>query len=570
MMVLRPLLIALGLLGCAPCVFSQEPYLVKDIKPGSENSFPIGIAYKGQYLFSAEDGDHGRELWMSDGSSTGTQMIKDINPIGNSSPGFFVQMKDYVFFTADDGLHGHELWKTDGTPEGTTMMLDINTIGSASSLPSDLTVVGEIFFLSANDGINGTELWKSDGTAGGTALVKDINPSGDSSPIGIAFNQLLAFTTSTGTDRSELWVSDGSEEGTVRVLDTTDSNIRILGQVGDVLYINVEADTNSGELWKSDGTEEGTILVKDLGGRYDVNGGAAILGDHLFFIAESSTTTGAVLWKSNGTADGTVIIRNLDFSIGNRELTTFDNRIFFMAGDFTSAFELWSSDGTEEGTALFKDINEISGSSAPVLFTPFRNLLFFVASDGIHGRELWRSDGSSEGTRLVRDMNPDPEFTGNTTGYMTGVNGRLFFVTDEGNDLGQELYAILVEETRLANISTRGQVGTGDNAMIAGIIIEGGRNRVIIRANGPSLDAHGVPDTLDDPMLQIFSGAEQIAINDNWRDTQEDEIIASGFAPGSDLESAVILELDEGPYTAIVTGVGGTIGNAIIEVFDLE
>jgi hypothetical protein len=87
---------------------------------------------------------------------------------------------------------------------------------------------------------------------------------------------------------------------------------------------------------------------------------------------------------------------------------------------------------------------------------------------------------------------------------------------------------------------------------------------------GPTLGGFGVPNTLDDPFLQIFSGATEIASNDDWRDVQETEIEATGFAPGDLAEAGIVIELDEGPFTAIVSGVGGTTGNAIVEVFELD
>ncbi len=72
------------------------------------------------------------------------------------------------------------------------------------------------------------------------------------------------------------------------------------------------------------------------------------------------------------------------------------------------------------------------------------------------------------------------------------------------------------------------------------------------------------------PFFRCSIGATPIAVSDNWRDTQESEIQATGLAPGFDVESAVLLELEEGAYTAIVSGVGGTTGNAIVKVFELK
>jgi hypothetical protein len=94
---------------------------------------------------------------------------------------------------------------------------------------------------------------------------------------------------------------------------------------------------------------------------------------------------------------------------------------------------------------------------------------------------------------------------------------------------------------------------------------------VIVRAIGPSLANFHVPDPLADPTLTIYdSNHAVVASNDNWRDTQEAEIEASGLAPHNDLESAIIVTLPPGAYTAIVSGKNGGTGNALAEVYDLD
>jgi uncharacterized repeat protein (TIGR01451 family) len=129
-----------------------------------------------------------------------------------------------------------------------------------------------------------------------------------------------------------------------------------------------------------------------------------------------------------------------------------------------------------------------------------------------------------------------------------------------------EVDAILVP---LANISTRGRAQTGDNVMIAGFVIQGdGPQTVVIRARGPSLGQFGVQGVLANPQLQLFSGGTQIAYNDNWQqDANATQIQASGFAPSDANEAAILVTLQPGAYSAIVSGVGGTAGIAIVEVF---
>ncbi len=127
----------------------------------------------------------------------------------------------------------------------------------------------------------------------------------------------------------------------------------------------------------------------------------------------------------------------------------------------------------------------------------------------------------------------------------------------------------IVTEDRFQNISTRGPVETGDSVLIGGVIIGGSANKqVIFRALGPSLP--GVSDPLADPTLEIYQGSTLIATNDNWKDSQEAEITATGLAPTNDAESAIVADLAPGAYTMIIRGKNGTTGVALVEGYDLD
>ena len=126
--------------------------------------------------------------------------------------------------------------------------------------------------------------------------------------------------------------------------------------------------------------------------------------------------------------------------------------------------------------------------------------------------------------------------------------------------------------SKLANISTRGMVQSGDNVMIAGTILvgeTGSSRRLIIRAIGPSLAVNG---KLADPTLQLVdANGTVLRTNDNWRTDQPATIQATGVAPGNDAEAALVHTVSPGPsYTAIVRGAGGSTGIAVVEVYALE
>jgi hypothetical protein len=126
--------------------------------------------------------------------------------------------------------------------------------------------------------------------------------------------------------------------------------------------------------------------------------------------------------------------------------------------------------------------------------------------------------------------------------------------------------------TQAINLSTRMRVQTGDRVGIGGFIISGSApKRVILRAIGPSLTHFGVPGVLADPVMELHGpGAFVTITNDNWRDTQEAEIQATGIPPTDNLESAIVGTLAPGAYTAIVKGKNNTSGVSLIEVYDLN
>ncbi|MGI8436533.1 MAG: matrixin family metalloprotease [Chthoniobacterales bacterium] len=136
-----------------------------------------------------------------------------------------------------------------------------------------------------------------------------------------------------------------------------------------------------------------------------------------------------------------------------------------------------------------------------------------------------------------------------------------------------ELYELPVAGARLGNISTRGQVLTGDDVMIAGFIIGPGSSKeVIVRALGPSLAASNIPGALADPTLDLVnSSGAVVASNDNWQtDVNANRLQMANLAPTQPVESALDVTLAPGPYTAIVRGKNGGTGVGLVEVYDLS
>ena len=197
------------------------------------------------------------------------------------------------------------------------------------------------------------------------------------------------------------------------------------------------------------------------------------------------------------------------------------------------------------------------------------------ASDGslITTNDNWRNpdelDIASTGLAPTNDLESaivstlDP---GSYTAVVSGQNGGTGVGLVEGYDVDQSA------NSQLANISTRGFVETGSNVMIGGFILGGGGKdvSVVVRALGPSLTDFGVTGALADPILELHDeNGVLILNNDNWKDTQQTEIEATGLQPTNDLECAIFQTLAPGAYTAIVAGKDDTTGVGLVEVYRL-
>ena len=155
--------------------------------------------------------------------------------------------------------------------------------------------------------------------------------------------------------------------------------------------------------------------------------------------------------------------------------------------------------------------------------------------------------------------------TVNPGAYTAIVSG-----SDGGTGMGiVEVFEVDHPEVPLINISARGSVLTGDDVMIGGFIIRGnGPQTVVVRARGPSMAQLGLLGTIADPMLRLYAGDTLIETNDNWIDAANAaQVQSSGFAPADSRESAILITLNPGAYTAIMSGVGNTTGIGIVEVF---
>jgi hypothetical protein len=126
---------------------------------------------------------------------------------------------------------------------------------------------------------------------------------------------------------------------------------------------------------------------------------------------------------------------------------------------------------------------------------------------------------------------------------------------------------------RFGNLSTRGFVGTGQNVLIGGFVIAGGPKFVLIRVLGPGLANFGITAPLLDPSVSLYMGQTVIDSNTGWMNQSNPSIIpeiqATRLSPPSPGDDAILVQLEAGAYTTVVTGASGDTGTALVEVYEV-
>jgi ELWxxDGT repeat protein len=434
------LLIAAGALllsaSGAQAASKRGAVLVKDINPGRsdstrgptcgscpDESYHGGLlgGVGGILYLSVDDGEHGFELWRSNGTRRGTRLVRDINPAGGSSIYEFTPVDRSFYFGADDGVDGEVLWRSDGTPPGTTMVKDLKPGSGRSYLHELINVGGTLYFFGPFDP---NELWRSDGTEAGTSVVKQLP----------AYAYTRSLTDVDGTlyfaAGKELWRSDGTETGTsvVKAGFNVLGNSMMHGFRGAV-YFGADDGVHGNELWRSDGTEAGTTMLKDLNPAGSGNPSPFFeFEGSLYFIAQQSGSL-AQLWRTDGSAAGTTLVKGIKGGIFGLAIM---KRILY----YGSEGGLWRSDGTRRGTTLVKG-KRSGGQFGPSALTNAKGTLYFTGTDKKHGEELWRSDGTRKGTKLVRDIRRGAR--GSRPLSLTAVGKSLFFTASDKSH-GRELW----------------------------------------------------------------------------------------------------------------------------------
>jgi len=498
--------------------------------------------------FGGRQTSTGHELWVTDGTLTGTRILEvlpgnqGISPVELCSDG-----AGGVWFAATHPSSGRELWHSDGTLLGTRLVADLRPGSTGSGAQQLCPLFQTVFFMASGSDSHGGELWRSDGTAAGTVMVRDICPGSASSQIGVIHPVpsmgRVFFSADDGLSGREPWTSDGTAAGTFQLADIRPgasgsllAHQGIFGNGAGFAYFRATTPNLGDELFMTDGTVAGTRLVGDLfqgTGSSDPIFLGELQGNALFRI--TTAVHGTELWVARPPTGFPELLGDLNPPRPNGSWVDYpspqvavgaslDGSLFFAARDGVAGSELWRHSGTAASCRLIEDLIAGNFGVASVLaattthvfylITDSRLLNFgrlvsvdmfgqtrflldatsrlngialrdkFVFSTGGSQAQLMISDGSLAGTKLLRDIHTRGQSP--APSRFTRFGDRVLFAADDGAR-GNELWVTdgTKDGTELYQDLTPGSAGTVINAIFAT------NSRVFLRSSQDYLTTDG-------------------------------------------------------------------------------
>ncbi|MFU7560741.1 ELWxxDGT repeat protein [Roseiconus sp. JC912] len=431
--------------------------MVKDIVP-TGSSGPSQLTKLGnQLLFVADDvtGD-GEELWVSDGTESGTLRVIDTRP-GNDLygapldglPRILGELDGQMLFTSFDANEDRELWISDGTELGSGLLKNINPATGDAGV-KELLVVGNDIYFAADDGINGEAVWRADTVLETVEMVADVSPSSADRIAGLTLftgeNQEIVFYNNSGGIDGGVYITDGTNDP-IQLFDRTpqplDEDGTLFVVSGSRVYFVADDGNTGNELWSSDGASFATLVNDIIPGPTGSNPtGLVEFQGSLFFGADTDATSvtgdvGRELFTLNPGDQSVALVNDINVGTGSSnpdQFTVVGSSMYYVADDGTAGRELFRR--TFTSNFIVEDINP-SGDSNPNHLIDAGGVLYFSADDGTSGFEPWRSNGVAANTYRIADVNPgssgsDPD------GFFSAL-GEVYFSADDGTS-GRELY----------------------------------------------------------------------------------------------------------------------------------
>ena len=381
-------------------------YLLKIINTNSDTNInnPIIVGNK---LFFSTYLNNSSDLWVTDGTTDGTFQVKKINLNGDSEVNNLFIFQDKIYFTANDGEHGAELWNSDGTENGTAMIMDFFPGIQKGLYRKPVVYKDEIYFVGAQNNIN-DGLWKWNSNSNSTTLIKNFPPYYNPFFDAVVANDSLYFLYAGQTQYANLWKTDGTVANTIQIStgENADSIARQnLRKFKNQIHVIVSKFFGDDAQWfldlNDDSMKKVSAIIPSLTDAELVNSTSE--NNYLLFrkpSGEYSLTDGT----NSGTNEisGVQIIANYTGYAYN--LVDYNQHIFMNAKTPKYGVELFQYDTVKKKVELVEDLHHFYGSAALASETLNGKLIYF-GKDNNHGLEVFTSDGTEEGTHLLKDLN---------------------------------------------------------------------------------------------------------------------------------------------------------------------
>ncbi len=315
--------------------------LAHDISSGPESSFPAFLRdYKEELYFIAFINE---QYHLCKTNGTDLEIIKDLGQNKFGIPFAVLEMVtsgSFIYFTTD--AEGEDLWISDGTETGTYPLKDFFTCNQLTD------VDGRLFFTAFEEGDNEIELWTSDGTTDGTILLDDGEPGFSSEPQDlISYKGKLVYSANTRYEGREIWRSNGIL--TSQIMDfypgyhSTVYHANFC-QLNDLLYFNGGYNVGK-ELYSTNAMSPYPALIKDIRpGKENSFPSALIEIKNQIYFRAYTDETGMELWVTNGTPGGTTLAADIlpgEWSSSPTDITAVGDDIYFIAETLENGRQIW-------------------------------------------------------------------------------------------------------------------------------------------------------------------------------------------------------------------------------------
>lgn len=435
---------------------------VIEVGTGTNDANPYGFTVAANKLFFvALEGGPSVGLYVTEGTAASTKRISPSN-VALSNISNLVAFDGKLFFSCDDGVHGKELWTSDGTASGTALFADLYP-GAIGSSPAALTVAGNNLFMQARTAAGTGRLFVSDGGSGSPVLIRDetcyMFTGATRFPV---LNNEVYFS---GQNNIGIWKSNGTIQGTVLLSPSvtgvfSDNKYAVLG--GKMYFLGGD-NIYGGEPYVTDGTEAGTRMIKNIAPdeefiKYSsVARGFTVFNNTVYFAA-NDRTLGEELYATDGTAAGTYLVKDLtpgSASSSPAYLMEFDGSLYISC---RQSKELWKSNGTATGTVFVSTLNDWWRFGAV-----WNNQLYAIP--GTLNGYLYKTGGTEATTGVATAENAFASILNyNTDDYLTVYNGSLYF---GGSCSGIANYRAPLKLTATAVTRSFSFAGTGNWSDVA-------------------------------------------------------------------------------------------------------